>query len=53
MNLQVWTGGEREISEQSDTVTVAAWSKSDKTPNMEWFLGNPGVNICIGVLISP
>jgi hypothetical protein len=34
-----------EIIEQSDTETVNGWSKSEKTTNVEQFLGNPGVNI--------
>jgi hypothetical protein len=29
-----------EITEQSDTETVDGWSKHDKTPNLEPFLGN-------------
>ena len=29
-----------EISEQSNTETVDGWSKHDKTPNLEPFLGN-------------
>jgi hypothetical protein len=33
------------ISKQSYTETVGGWSKSDKTPNAEQFLGNPGVNV--------
>jgi hypothetical protein len=33
------------ISEESNIETVDAWSKSDKTPNVEGFLGNPGVSI--------
>lgn len=45
VKLQVCTGGDSEISEQSDTETVNALSKSDKTPNIEWFLGNLVVNI--------
>ena len=34
-----------EISEQSDIETVDGWSESDKTPNVEEFLGNPGMNV--------
>jgi hypothetical protein len=34
-----------EISEQSDIETVDRWSKSDKTPNVEVFVGNPGVSV--------
>ena len=45
VKLQVCTGGDSEISVQSDTETVNALSKSDKTPNIEWFLGNLVVNI--------
>jgi hypothetical protein len=29
----------------NNTETVGRWSKSDKTPNVEGFLGNPGVNV--------
>jgi hypothetical protein len=35
VKLQVCTGGDSEISVQSDTETVNALSKSDKTPNIE------------------
>jgi hypothetical protein len=34
-----------EISEQSDIETDDGWSESDKTPNIEEFLGNPGMNV--------
>jgi hypothetical protein len=37
-----------EISEQSDIETVDGWSKHDKTPNLEPFLGNNSVNVAIG-----
>jgi hypothetical protein len=39
---------ESEISEQSDIETVDGWSKHDKTPNLEPFLGNQSVNVAIG-----
>jgi hypothetical protein len=34
-----------ETSEQCDTETVDGWSKRDNTPNVEGFLGNPGVSV--------
>jgi hypothetical protein len=40
-------GSEGEISEKSISETVDGWSKSDKTPKVERFLGNPGVNVDI------
>jgi hypothetical protein len=36
-----------ETSEQCDTETVDRWSKCDNTPNVEGFLGNPGVSVNI------
>jgi hypothetical protein len=39
---------ECEISEQSDIETVDGWSKHDKTPNLEPFLGNQSVIVAIG-----
>jgi hypothetical protein len=36
-----------ETSEQSDIETVDRWSKCDNTPNVEGFLGNPGVSVNI------
>jgi hypothetical protein len=36
---------ESETSEQCDTETVDGWSKRDNTPNVEVFLGNPGVSV--------
>lgn len=35
----------RSDSEQADTETADEQSKSDKTPKVERFLGNPGVNV--------